>query len=197
MQLYRAVLRAGFQPDQIFKWRDGRRLPGNLPYLVDNLWEFTRPAGMPSRRSAVFASPTAALAVEGACAGKFKPEDFLALEVVFSKPPTKLMQLSVKDARYHPDAGVLQRLVNRLLDPEHGRWNGRSDESKVRLAPLFMPGTSAEALERACERDKELRAIVDEAAAAVTMWADAPDVMVGEISFELGREDTYTLRPFI
>jgi hypothetical protein len=34
-----------------------RRPPGNIPYIVDNLWEWMRPDSFPCRRHSVFASP--------------------------------------------------------------------------------------------------------------------------------------------
>lgn len=34
------------------------RVPTNVPYVVDNLWEWARPEGYPSRRAAAYASPS-------------------------------------------------------------------------------------------------------------------------------------------
>lgn len=194
MNIFRAVPRAAFKPNEVFAWRDDSRLPGNLPYLVDNLWEYTRPAHLPSRRKSVFASPSAALALEGASAGRLGPDQYLALEVHFHMPPTKLLQLSVKDARYHRDVGELQKLVHKLLN-EPERWSRRALDRKLALAPLFVPGTTAAELSLACEHNAELRAVVDAATALVTMWSDTPDPAAGEISFELDQANFYTLRP--
>lgn len=37
MAIYRAVPRETFQPGTQMRRNPGRRLPGNVPYLVDNL----------------------------------------------------------------------------------------------------------------------------------------------------------------
>jgi hypothetical protein len=42
MKIYRAVPRKGFNPEKVYRSHSSGRLPGNVPYVVDNLWEFTR-----------------------------------------------------------------------------------------------------------------------------------------------------------
>jgi hypothetical protein len=43
-----------------------RRPPSNVPYIVDNLWEWKRPEGYPNRRYSVFCSPSPEIARESA-----------------------------------------------------------------------------------------------------------------------------------
>lgn len=191
MKIFRAVPRDGFNQDKVYKWRDDSRLPGNVPYLVDNLWEFARPEGRPSRRRAVFASPTAALTLGGASAGGLSPDQYIPCELIFSVPMPATFQLSVTDARYHPDVGRLPKLVNSEL----ARWSESGLERKLELAPLFLPGTTAAELSTAMQGSQKLRELVEKAAAAVTMWSDIPDPSKGEISFELGKDHSYTLIP--
>ena len=50
LTLYRAEARSTLRTGVPFARRAGRRLPSNVPFVVDNIWEFTRPDGMPSRR---------------------------------------------------------------------------------------------------------------------------------------------------
>ena len=52
--------------DSIIPAATTSRPPGNVPYYVDNIWEWLRPEGAPSRRKAAFASPTPELAAAGA-----------------------------------------------------------------------------------------------------------------------------------
>ena len=56
--LFRAENTDKFRLDQEQERRNSVRLPVNVPYVVDNLWEHLRPGSMPSRRHSVYASPT-------------------------------------------------------------------------------------------------------------------------------------------
>lgn len=188
MQIYRAVPRPTFNPERVHKRHPGARLPGNVPYFVDNLWEFTRPADKPSRRNAVYASPTVELALDGA-AGVGQPQDgFIACRVECRTPP-KTFQLSVADARYHPDVKRLQKAV-------HDKLGGASPlgfEGKLAVAPLFVPGITRGELMAAMEQSDQLRALVEELASMLTLWNDTPDAAVGELFFEIDEQNTYTL----
>lgn len=190
MLIFRAVRLDTFDPERVHTRHSSQRLPGNVPYLIDNLWEFARPQGRPSRRHAVYASPTVELALAGAHPGGPAVNQYLACRVVFRNEP-QIFQLSVPDARHHPDVKRLQRLVHDRL----ANWSERGLDSKLALAPLFMPGTTRKELSIAMENNPELRAIVEEVAAAVTMWSDAPDLLRGEIIFEIDEDNAYTLQP--
>lgn len=189
MLIFRAVRLDTFDPDKIHTRHNSQRLPGNVPYLIDNLWEFARPQGKPSRRHAVYASPTVELALAGAHPGGPVANRYLACRVVFRHEP-QIFQLSVPDARHHPDVKRLQRLVHDRM----ANWGGRDLGSKLDLAPLFMPGTTGEELRAVMENSSELRDIVEEAAAAVTIWRDVPDPLRGEIIFEIDEDNAYTLQ---
>lgn len=191
MKIFRAVPRDGYEPGKVHQWRDGSRLPGNVPYLVDNMWEFTRPQDKPSRRRAVFASPSAELTLQGASAGGLSADKYVPCELIFSLPMPVPFQLSVPDARFHPDVSKLPKLVNHHLKG----WGNRGFERKMALAPLFLPGIAADELLIAMQASQELRELVETAAAAVTMWSDIAAPATGEISFELGVDHTYTLTP--
>ncbi|WBS04096.1 hypothetical protein OU994_07370 [Pseudoduganella sp. SL102] len=188
MTIFRAVPRAAYKAEKVHTRYPGARLPGNVPYFVDNMWEFTRPEDKPSRRHAVYASPTAALALDGA-AGVGQPQDgFIACRVECRTSP-KTFQLSVVDARYHPDVKRLQRVV-------HDRLGGHPHiglESKLALAPLFLPGVTRDELRSAMEGNTELDGLVKELAALVTLWTDTPDTAVGELFFEIDEDNSYTL----
>jgi hypothetical protein len=193
VEIFRAVPRHGFESDREYEWRKGQRLPSNVPYFVDNLWEYTRPEGKPSRRRAVYASPTAELTLGGASAGGLSPSEYIPCRVIFRKPPA-VFQLSVADARHHPDVRRLQRLMNDWLNRE-ASWSERGLDSKLALAPLFLPGTTHEELSAAMDTSPELRAIVEEAKLAVNIWSAIPDPAAGEITFEIDEDNAYTLQP--
>lgn len=190
MKIFRAVPHVTFNPEHEYRRHPGTRLPANVPYLVDNLWEFTRPDAMPSRRKSVYASPTAALALDGA-AGVGRPKDgFIACRVECRSAP-KTFQLSVADARYHPDVKKLQKTVHdRLAGPVPVGL-----EDKLALAPLFVPGMTRDELQAAVDGNAGLRELVMELAALVTLWKDTPDPAVGELFFEIDEDNTYTLSP--
>jgi len=190
MQIYRAVPRDGFDPTKIHTRHPSARLPGNVPYFVDNLWEFTRSEDKPSRRHAVYASPTAELALDGA-AGVGLPQDgFIACRVECRTPP-KVFQLSVTDARYHPDVKRLQRAVHDKL----ARAAAAGLDARLALAPLFLPGLTRHELMTAMEANAPLRQLVEELAPAVTLWADTPNAAIGELFFEIDEDNAYTLHP--
>ena len=191
MKIYRAVPRKGFDPDKVYKAHSSGRLPGNVPYVVDNLWELMRPADKPSRRHAVFACPAPELTFGNAAAGGLSPDEYLACELIFKGPKPTPFQLSKLDARHHNDVYQLPKLVNKKL----GSWSDRSPESKLAFASLFLPGTTSDELAAARRGSSELDSLVEELAAAVTMWFDTPDRAVGEITFQLGAEHSYILIP--
>ncbi len=189
MEIFRAVPRKSFDVDRIHRRYDGRRLPGNVAYFVDNLWELTRPTALPSRRHAVYASPTPELALAAASADVLAQSDYLACRVIFNQVPRRVFQLSVLDARYHRDVRQLQKLVNERLK------NAPGLENKLALGPLFLPGVTKEELTLAMQSNATLRAFVDDLSDAVTIWSDAPSLAEGEIMFELDEDIYYTLQP--
>ena len=190
MTIFRAVPRAGFDPARVHTRHPGMRLPANGPYMVDTLWEFTRPANMPSRRKSVYASPSAALALDGAAGVGQAQDGFVACRVECPYPP-KSFQLSVADARYHPDVSALQKVVYaRLAD-----LGPAGSQDKLALAPLFVPGMTPDELHAAMAGNAALRDLVGELAALVTLWKDTPDADAGELFFEIDEDNAYTLHP--
>lgn len=190
MKIFRAVPRTNFDPAREYRRHPGTRLPRNVPYLVDNLWEFTRPDDMPSRRHSVYASPTAALALDGAAGVGQLQDGFVASRVECRSSP-KTFQLSVADARYHPDVKRLQTVVHdKLAGPDPVGF-----ESKLALAPLFVPGMTRDELKTAMEGNAGLRDLVMELALLVTLWKDTPNSAVGELFFELDEDNMYKLHP--
>jgi hypothetical protein len=191
MKFFRAVPVSQYTPGEVLRRHPGRRLPSNIPYVVDNLWEFTRPAQRPSRRHAVYASPSPELALSYAIAGGAARHGYIACEMQFQKTPA-CMQLSVEDAKLHPDVLVLQQFLNRKL----GSWSALALERKLALAPLFLPGVTRAELLDAMAACVTLAEIVWEAGALVTFWWPQETVReTGELFFEIEEDNAYTLEP--
>lgn len=190
MQLYRAVPRSGFDPGRQHKRHPGARLPANVPYFVDNLWEFTCPNDKPSRRYAVYASPTPELALAGGSGVNRHEEGFIACRVECLRPP-KTFQCSVSDARGHPDLTFLRQAIQE-------RFAGRTPlafETRLALAPVFLPGMARLELAKAMKQNATLRDFVDMLASTVTLWTDTPDLASGELFFEIEEDNAYRLHP--
>lgn len=189
MQFFRAVPTAQYQPGETLRRHPGRRLPSNIPYMVDNLWEFTRPPERPSRRHAVYASPSAELALVYAVAGGAERRGYIACAMRFIKAPA-FMQLSVEDAKLHPDVLVLQQFVNRQLGSSSALPLARKRE----LSPLFIPGVTRAELLEAMEGSSLLAEVVREAAKQVSFWWPQGAVAeTGELFFEIDDDNAYTL----
>jgi hypothetical protein len=205
MPLYRAVPRDKFNPDVIGRAHATRRVPSNVPFVVDNLWEYLRPEHLPSRRHAIYASPTPELALQNAsAAGPLRDRYQACLLEVFREVTEsgkasgalyRAAQLSVADARNHPDVFALNKLVTAVLGPDFPDLPLRH---RLEVAPLFLPGSSREDLELAAETSPVARRILDMARAVSTFWSEThePDsASNGEVFLELAPGTAYRLRP--
>lgn len=168
-----------------FKARSTRRAPGNVPYVVDNLWEWSRPEGFPSRRHCVCASPSAALAKKlgGTSSG--------AVFTIKNLVGAKVAQIPQQDARYHPDATSLHKTLLKLLGLA---WVGddKNLDGMLAIAPLWMPALPRQNAEVLFKNNPRLAAIEPQLRAAIKFWGDAKVVSLsdpwpfpdGEIFFE-------------
>lgn len=117
------------------KARVTQRPPSNVPYFVDNIWEWLRPPDMPSRRLSAFATPSAPLAA--AAIGRNNDHVYTVhlmdgqapLQIVNGENPT--------DAKYHADIRRLQRLIVRECLGEG--WANLPPPDKGLAAMLFAP----------------------------------------------------------
>lgn len=189
MDLYRAVPCRQYQENVLMHRIPGARLPSNVPYLVDNIWEFARPPHRPSRRNAVYASPTPELALKNASAALEAGDTYLACRLEFRYEPP-VIQLSVSDARYHPDLQNVQRLVTQRLQ----RQGISGMHALMPCAALFLPGVTKVELKASMADSALLEGLVSEAAAIVRLWDDAP-ASDGELFFEVAEDNHYVLRP--
>lgn len=146
--------------------RTTSRPPGNVPYFVDNIWEWLRPDGYPSRRRAAFASPDPELAM--AAAGTAR-DDVYQVELTEGQPACQLVTgARTEDARYHADISRLKRL---LLRESLGRdWFDLGEEARRTEAALFLPCASAADIEAVFGRSRRLDA--DKVRGASSFWVD-------------------------
>jgi hypothetical protein len=181
--IYRVAKNVG---DGSFAAAKTSRPPGNIPFYVDNIWEWLRPAAMASRRKAAFASPTpelAALAAQGDVA------DAWVVELVDAKPAYQIVNgLRPQDAKFHDDVARLKRVIIGQL--RKSSWFDLPLTQRGPESHLFAPCLSQPEVESIFEASNFLQA--DEIRAASTFWADvrafeaseAPLHPTGEIFFE-------------
>lgn len=195
-KMFRAVERKGFDPSMRHFPRATRRLPSNVPYVVDNIWEWLRPAGAPSRRHAIYASPTPTLALRNASGGGASRENYIVCELRFFGPACKIAQLKVTDARLHPDIANIIRCIHHQLDED---FASQLLHDKLYCGPLFMPCASREELAIFFETgiwNSHLATLLNEISC---FWTDA-DLTIqpcneGEMFFEMQPATYFTLDP--
>lgn len=168
MPLYRAVSTSP-DPEQVFlpKSPMTSRMPGNLPFWIDNLWEWVRMeryASYPSRRYAVFASPSPTEAEE--CAGKGSH----AYRVEFLEPTSAVQTLNLVDARFHDDVRQLKGLITTPL--QKSGWADRDAGGKEPEARLFTPCLSASEVAAVLQGSSLLRDVADKVLETSTFWND-------------------------
>lgn len=159
MQIFRGE-RNGAEAGNPRKKGSTRRAPSNVPYIVDNLWEWKRPDGFPNRRYSVFASPSPELAMESAV----KAEKCYRVEI---QGDCRVAQIREPDAREHPDCRNLKRLLVSFLY-EKG-WMEEPLEKKLAIAALWAPCLSTEEVEEILS-SAPLREIRDALWDGITIW---------------------------
>jgi hypothetical protein len=160
--------------------RGTQRAPGNVPYLVDNLWEWRRPENMPNRRHSVYASPSAELAqAAGVAVGG----------CVYTVNPTqaRIAQIPQKDARFHPEAAgsaSLNRLILKLLGQP---WIDGVAAEKSHESLLWAPCLRQHEVEAVFKNSPYLAPIRDTVWNAISFWGDAILIKQGQtFPFEEG-----------
>jgi len=181
MQIFRALPTYKAITNDVLTPRSTARPPGNVPYVVDNLWEWARPSHMPCRRFAVYASSSPTLALTSGAA------DSRAFRVELPGRFKAAQLLSNTDSKYHPECRGLRRWLIKQLGQS---WIEESALARHALAPLWMPCLeSAETDEVLKGADKlDSRALAQE----IHYWQDVRlikttddiDPEAGEVFFE-------------
>jgi hypothetical protein len=148
-----------------------RRAPGNVPYVIDNLWEWRRPKDMPSRRHCVCASPRPEIALEmgGASDGRL----FRVVVTDF-----RMAQIPQKDAKLHADVSGGGSLAKQLLRQLGQKWLDSPAEEKALVSPLWAPCLSQDEVEQIFALEP-LATIRQSMWQAVTLWESARVVTAG------------------
>ena len=171
--------------------RRSARLPMNVPYVVDNLWEYLRPESMPCRRHAVYASPSSALAASYISAAA-KGRGTAVYELLISGT-AKVVQLAIEDAKLHADI----RVIRELLQDSSEELLASPWEAKQAASLLFMPGAGKADLNQCMDASPFAKKFIAQAAAKSTFWSDARNGLfspTGEVFFELTEGSTYRLK---
>lgn len=141
-----------------------RRPPGNVPYVVDNLWEWKRPDAFPNRRHSVYASPTPDLAEQAG--GTLNGQVF---KLIIIAGNAKICQINQWDAKKHPEVKSLPRWLNNRLGHS---WLSGNLQDKQDIAALWAPCLSKDEVAQlfCSERLKNLR---DELWEFIKFWDEA------------------------
>ena len=170
--------------------RDSVRIPSNVPYVVDNLWESLRHDHLPSRRHAVYASPTPEQALR--CASPSGRNVDLSVYEVVIDGPILLAQLQVEDARFHRDIPAAQRELQTIMS---ALLAAPLQEKQV-TSLLFMPACSKDDWRHAVEHSPVAADFAQAAGALSTFWGEVstePTESTGELFFQLGAGASYRL----
>ena len=212
MSIYRAHEDQEADTFREAKDQDTRRPPSNVPYVVDNLWEWARPEAYPDRRRSKFASPNYEQALRSRGLPTSQVQSVFRLEFVGDPAVAQLSVRDeegrlVRDAKNHPDCKRLRKLLIGKLDGERDRffWPSQPMEEKYPASQLFQPCLTAEEVDHLFDTVEVLQPHKDEIRRRITYWDDLELVdadslynQEGEVLFQFkdpGEEEGFWLRP--
>jgi hypothetical protein len=181
--IYRVVRKAS---DGIIPAATTSRPPGNVPYLIDNIWEWLRPEDAPSRRKAAFGSPTPELAAAGA---QGDVADAWCVELVDAQSAYQIIKGEhPNDARYHADIATLKGII--IGELRRNMWFDLPLSQRKPELDLFAPCLSKSDMQEILGTSARLDA--EKIKSASTFWQDVerfnsayrPPHPTGEIFFE-------------
>lgn len=138
VDIYRGIAKRYYSQEVIHHFKS-KRAPSNIPYLVDNIWEWLRPEDKPSRRTAVYASPQKSLA------SQYATENDYVCTVGFKGGVDLVQVTNYPDAKFHPDVKNIPKLLLSYLGQQ---WLESDLEVKSEFGPLFMPLLNKEQVEK-------------------------------------------------
>lgn len=127
-KLYRGISKDNFT-NEIIMPMTTKRVPSNIPYLVDNIWEWLRPDDMPSRRFSVYASPQLSLA------NKYANNNSVVCTIEFCGKYKAVQLVGYEDAKFHSDIQYIQFEIFHALGQI---WTDSKLEDKLNFG-LFLP----------------------------------------------------------
>ena len=187
--IFRSVDPQREPPDELRKRQNTKRRPGNVPFVVDNLWEGKRwkdYPDYPSRRFSVFASPRKELAEKSGPKGGTVYQIDLVGEF-------KLCQVrGHRDSKEHQEC---RSLPKKLLEKLGQEWLDGNLEQKEQAGRLWLPCLDGDEVEALFDTVPSLRDMRDDVWKAIQYWetldliADPTEVLNpdGEMFFEPSR----------
>jgi hypothetical protein len=183
--LYRSILPRELPPaGTLLSTFGAPRPPINVPNIVDNLWEWARPAHYACRRYAAFASSSPELAQANGPAGG------VVCRVEFDGEARVCRLRGLPDARLHADCIALPIL---LYDHLGSHWLAAALAAKLSAGRLWLPCLAADEVERVFAEDGRLAPLRSSLAAAIGLWRDVELLDAGaaigtdEVFFEARR----------
>lgn len=162
--IFRSVLLTnGVARDKLLRPDAIPRPPVSVPNVVDNLWEWARPERFPSRRFAVFGSPSPELAAEHG------PEGGRVYAVEFHGDVTICQVRGYRNSKHHPEC---VRLPIFLYERLGGTFLAAAMERKVDAGRLWLPCLTKADVERVLAESSELRGLRDALLGEVRYWDD-------------------------
>ena len=146
-------------PGAILKTRSNTPRPSaNVPAVVDNLWEWKRADGFPSRRHAAFANARPEIC----------PQQNGVLCRVALLAPYRLCQVTgLDDSKGHQECSSLPRFLGRTLGES---WFGFSLDQKSWAGRLWIPCLSKSEIELLFATVEPLRQVRDELWQLIRYW---------------------------
>jgi hypothetical protein len=189
-KIYRSVTPKPDTTARLHEFRPTTRLPGNVPYLVDNLWEWKRPDEFPNRRNSVFASPDPGSARDSGP----KKGTVYCVEFVGNYKICQLKEFV--DSKLHHECKSLPKV---LLDCIGQKWLDSSLSEKKEAGQLWIPGLSKAEVEYLFENVAILKSVRFKVFNSINYWNDVilinnkiQNIGSGELFFEA--VDGYYLR---
>ena len=166
--IYRSLSKNSYSPD-LKHHKQTKRAPSNVPYLVDNIWEWLRPDNMPTRRLTVCASPFKKLAL------KYATSNDLLCTVRFAGKANVVQISQYQDAKLHPDVKALPRLVTKYLGQD---WLDSDLMNKQAYGQLFFPLLNSDETNSILTTPK-LHDLKQQLVNTSTFWQDVNHVVDG------------------
>jgi hypothetical protein len=136
-KVYRGIAKENYSIELIHHFKT-KRAPSNIPYLVDNIWEWMRPSTMPSRRISVYASPQKELAL------KYATSNDYVCSIKFEKSVQMVQLTDYQDAKLHPEVKSIPKIILSHLGQN---WLDSDLVGKKDIGQLFIPLLSKEEVE--------------------------------------------------
>lgn len=184
--------------EKVFFRQPTRRLPKDIPFLVDNIWEWVRSIRyphFPSRRHSLFA----AASIEAAKA--WSSTNSQVFEVLIEPTELVAQQMFHKPVRLHCDLKLIHGLVVEAV--QKSGWADRIITDKSSSSPLFAPGLTGQEVEEVISSWPTIANIKQDLLDAPKFWREISLVesqhvspSLGEVFFEPS-EQGFRLRPIL